>query len=577
MPIDPNIALQGKPVQFDGAGITNALQHGLALRMQQEQHAQQMQLGAQQLQSGQQALDQTKAVNDSYRDSLSVNPDGTAAIDQAKLTNALAKSGHGSIIPKILKDNADFQKSTAELSKLRSEVAEKEQDYAGSVGAVTKAANNDPHLFLVNGQHAINAKAVDAHVIAPLMQQVQQALEQDPTGESARALVGQIADHFIAQSPQQQKLINEGKTAEGARMRGEAAQNADQRAAQMQPLTVEAKQGEIATGNAARPGIQAKSDIEAASAAALKNMTRADWKTGLDATIPDKDGPLYKRTAAAMDMALSRGDLKGAQAALKDAGDQLGRVETGVATAKATAPIKIDVAAASATARADAAGLTDDDYKRSGEQFARTGIMPAMGRDSITRGKIAHEANQWARDNGFAPADIVTMQAAYAGDKESLKKFQAQRDQIVSFEQTAQKNLDLFIGAASKIPDTGLPWLNMPIRMLDQKLVGSANMAAVNAARQVANNEIAKVTSGGGLGGVVSDSARHEVESYNPKDATFAQTLAVAKMLKQDMANRHQSMDASLSDIKQRIGGGAPQAGKPEKWGFDSSGKLVKQ
>ena len=237
------------------------------------------------------------------------------------------------------------------------------------------------------------------------------------------------------------------------------------------------------------------------------------------------------------------------------------RTAQAVATARATAPIKIYTAVGEATARADAAGLTDDDYARAGEQYMRTGVMPALGRDSVTRGKVVKAGNQWARDNGLNPADVVTMQAAYQGDKDSLKKFQTQRDQIVSFEQTAGKNLDLFLNAASKIPDTGVPWLNTPLRNLNANVVGSENMAAVNAARQVANNEIAKVTSGGGLSGVLSDSARHEVESYNPASATFAQTKAVAAVLKQDMANRHGSMDATLSDIKSRIGGGGAQGG----------------
>ena len=240
------------------------------------------------------------------------------------------------------------------------------------------------------------------------------------------------------------------------------------------------------------------------------------------------------------------------------------RTDQAVATARATAPIKIYTAAGEATARADAAGLSDDDYNRAGEQYVRTGVMPALGRDSVTRGKIVKAGNQWARDNGLSPSDVVTMQAAYAGDKDSLKKFQGQRDQIVSFEQTAQKNLDLFLNAAAKIPDTGVPWVNKPLRDLNANAIGSENMAAVNAARQVANNEIAKVTSGGGLSGVLSDSARHEVESYNPASATFAQTKAVAQVLKQDMANRHGSMDATLSDIKSRIGGGGTQQGPPK-------------
>ena len=237
------------------------------------------------------------------------------------------------------------------------------------------------------------------------------------------------------------------------------------------------------------------------------------------------------------------------------------RTDQAVAAAKATAPIKIYTAAGEAAARADAAGLTDDDYARAGEQYMRTGVMPSLGRDSVTRGKVVRAGNEWARDNGLSPSDVVTMQAAYAGDKDSLKKFQSQRDQIVSFEQTAQKNLDLFLNAAAKIPDTGVPWVNKPLRELNANAIGSENMAAVNAARQVANNEIAKVTSGGGLSGVLSDSARHEVESYNPASATFAQTKAVAQVLKQDMANRHGSMDATLSDIKSRIGGGGTQQG----------------
>ena len=235
------------------------------------------------------------------------------------------------------------------------------------------------------------------------------------------------------------------------------------------------------------------------------------------------------------------------------------RTDQAVNIQRQVAPIKIQVGAAEAVAKADAAGLTPDDYNRAGEQYTRTGVMPALGRDSITRARIVQAGNQWARDNGLSPSDVVTMQAAYQGDKDSLKKFQSQRDQIVSFEQTAGKNLDLFLNAASKIPDTGVPWLNTPLRNLNANVVGSENMAAVNAARQVANNEIAKVTSGGGLSGVLSDSARHEVESYNPASATFAQTKAVAQVLKQDMANRHGSMDATLSDIKSRIGGGGTQ------------------
>lgn len=238
---------------------------------------------------------------------------------------------------------------------------------------------------------------------------------------------------------------------------------------------------------------------------------------------------------------------------LKILGD-IRAADKAVAIAKNTAPIRISVAAATQAAKSNASGLDADDYARAGEEYARTGVMPSLGRDSITRAKIVKAGNTWAKDNNLTPRDVIMMRAAYQGDKTSLINFQKRRDQIVSFEQTAQKNLDMFLDLAGKIPDTGVPWINKPIRTLDEKLIGSENMAAVNAARQVANNEIAKVTSGGGLGGVLSDTARKEVSDYNPASATFAQTKAIAKVLKADMANRHQTMDATLNDIKERIG-----------------------
>jgi hypothetical protein len=303
-----------------------------------------------------------------------------------------------------------------------------------------------------------------------------------------------------------------------------------------------------------------------------KGSKPSDYLDLVDQVVPlgvKGNASLNLRTKAVVAAALHRGDMKGAEEAIKEAGAEMGRVE--VATNPLVAQNKVNISLQTQDAKTAAMGLTEDDYRREGEKYAITGVMPPMGMGSNGRGKIMHYAQEFSRQSGLSPRDLAVAQASFSGDKASLGKFQAQRDQIVSFEQTAQKNLDQFIGLAGKIVDTGSPWLNLPMRSLSEKLVGSTAMAAVNAARTVANNEIAKVTSGGGLGGVLSDSARHEVEAYNPKDATLAQTLAVAKVLKTDMANRHQSMDATLGEIRGRIGtsgqtapaaaAAAPQAG----------------
>lgn len=192
--------------------------------------------------------------------------------------------------------------------------------------------------------------------------------------------------------------------------------------------------------------------------------------------------------------------------------------------------------------------LTPEALTQAAQMFAQTGQMPAMGRDAATRKAIMNEAAKLSPN-----LDLAGNAAAYKANAASLKGLQENLDSVSAFENTANKNLDLFLQQAKKVVDTGSPFLNTPLRMVDQKLLGDKDMAAFSTARQVAVNEIAKVTSNPGLKGQLSDSARHEVDAFNPENATLAQTYKVAEILKQDMANRHQSYDEQIKAIKQRI------------------------
>jgi len=63
--------------------------------------------------------------------------------------------------------------------------------------------------------------------------------------------------------------------------------------------------------------------------------------------------------------------------------------------------------------------------------------------------------------------------------------------------------------------------------------------------------------------GALSDSARHEVEHFNPSNASFAQTVRVAQALRQDVANRRQASNDQISDISKRIGAGGTVQDQP--------------
>lgn len=193
--------------------------------------------------------------------------------------------------------------------------------------------------------------------------------------------------------------------------------------------------------------------------------------------------------------------------------------------------------------------------------YNKTGVMPVLGmKDPNNRQRITNRAAELARAGGGGGADIAANKAIYKADAGSLTALQKQRDAIGAFEKTAAANIDLFLNAAGKVVDTGSPMANILARNVSGKMLGSPDQAAFDAARQVAINEIAKITTNPNLSGQLSDSARHEVDAFNPREATLAQTVAVMRLLKQDMGNRVKFLDESLKDVKGRI---AQPAGGP--------------
>ncbi len=195
--------------------------------------------------------------------------------------------------------------------------------------------------------------------------------------------------------------------------------------------------------------------------------------------------------------------------------------------------------------------MSPDAIEQNARLYLQTGTMPPLGmRDPNNRQRILNRAAELSAGGG---GNIAANKADYKADAGSLSALQKQRDTIGAFEQTAMKNIDIFLDQAGKVVDTGSPLANVVARTVSGKMLGSPDQAAYDAARQVAINEIAKITSNPNLSGQLSDSARHEVEAFNPQSATLKQSVAVMRLLKQDMGNRISSLDEAISGIKSRI------------------------
>lgn len=204
-------------------------------------------------------------------------------------------------------------------------------------------------------------------------------------------------------------------------------------------------------------------------------------------------------------------------------------------------------------------GLTPEALDLMVERFRRTGDLPSVGMGKAgtqLRMQIVNGAAAKDKAEGTT-TDLASNKQAFAADKASLAKLQQNRDQLVSFESTALKNLKVFEDAAKKVIDSGSPLLNKPLRAFAGAAAGSPEQAVYTAARQIVIPEFAKINSGS-LNGVLSDSARHEVAALIPENATLKQIMATANLLKTDAHNRRTSMDDMLSEIKGRGKGKAP-------------------
>jgi hypothetical protein len=205
-----------------------------------------------------------------------------------------------------------------------------------------------------------------------------------------------------------------------------------------------------------------------------------------------------------------------------------------------------------ATQNREGLDLTPAARDQMATMFATTGTLPNLGMGAAVAKQRAGIINRAAEM--YPNVTFASNAAMFSANKKSLADIQGRLDKVSAFESASKKNLDMFVGAADKLPDTGVPWLNTPLRKLSTSGLGSTDMAVVNAARQTALREIARVTNDPNLSGQLSDSARHEVMGLSPENATINQIKDVAKILVADMNNVHTSLSEQRDAIQNRIG-----------------------
>jgi hypothetical protein len=169
-----------------------------------------------------------------------------------------------------------------------------------------------------------------------------------------------------------------------------------------------------------------------------------------------------------------------------------------------------------------------------------TGSLPPLGLGQQTRIPFYEKLHQEPQ----AVGKIAQQHMIYTANTQALGQLTRLSSTLDAAEQTAGRNLQMFLGTAKNVVDSGSPWLNKPLRAVDTGGLGSKEMAAYNAAYTVVLPELARVLVNLGSAGMLSDHAREEVQKALQPNATLEQIYAASHVLEQDMRNRRESYDA---------------------------------
>jgi hypothetical protein len=310
-------------------------------------------------------------------------------------------------------------------------------------------------------------------------------------------------------------------------------------------------------------------------------VNRAGWQVMTDPTAKDKDGnPVQYRynagtgestTLAGNEPYHPGGAAKvGVETKAPAAGSSVADNQSVEADIKKEHPdwsagqialeAKARIRSASAPNLPGDAPLTDEAINYAAEIYRKTGNMPSFGMSKYgasDRRRIINQAAGNARDAGSdAGGDLVT-RAVITADKGALTKLTAQRAAITSFEETAVKNGDILVDLAQKVDKTGVPVVERWLRAGRKSIEGDVDVSKFDAQLQLYGTEVAKIMTNPNLTGVLSDSARREVQEFLPKGATYEQIKGLHELLKGDFGRRTDALNNEISSIRTEMGDAA--------------------
>ena len=209
--------------------------------------------------------------------------------------------------------------------------------------------------------------------------------------------------------------------------------------------------------------------------------------------------------------------------------------------------------------------LTDDTNQLMAEKYLATGQLEGLGMGAASmRGEILNKASKIAKSAGNDGQALAAQKAGYEADKGALIKLTNIKEQTLSFEKQARKNIELADKMAQKLDAQGNTVFNKWwINRVKGQYAGDKDVENFQLALTAATKEYAKVISGGaGSVQALSDTANKEIQDLINKGQSYDAFREKMDIMILEMRNRETSYNEQLDEINLRLN---PSKGKKKQ------------
>lgn len=201
--------------------------------------------------------------------------------------------------------------------------------------------------------------------------------------------------------------------------------------------------------------------------------------------------------------------------------------------------------------------MSDEAIAYAGTMYRDKGTLPPFGNSRYAvpdRKKII----AWAADRNnksvdAAGSDVVT-QAGVKADTASLAQTTKYRNQVESFEETAQQSAGLIRSLAPKgLGPSGIPVIDSWMQA-GRRAIGNADVVKFGNAIDTFTSEYAKIMSGATGAAGSTDSARAKAEGLINKAQNAEQLYGALDVMQQEMNIRRKSLTDQEAQIRRELG-----------------------